>query len=206
MWWHRLAAGIVGAIVALVALAGPVLAGGWAVTTIDALPDGGFVAGRTYRLGYTIRQHGQHPFAGAKTAITLIAPGSRDRHVFPGVPDGPAGHYVAEVTFPSEGAWDWEVSQEPFAVQTLGTITVGPAAVARPAESTTGSSTASAAPWVPVDVVGLSAGDLTWQVSLVTMAVLLVAIGLVVQPITGRGRRWRRGSEPSAAPIAPATE
>lgn len=187
MWWHRLAAGIVGAFVALVAIAGPVLAGGWAVTTIDALPEGGFVAGQTYRLGYMIRQHGQHPFAGAKTAITLIAPGSRDRHVFPGVPDGPAGHYVAEVTFPFEGAWDWEVSQEPFAVQTLGTIAVAPAAIARPVESATGSSAASSALSIPAGVLGASADDLAW-LTLATVAVLLVMIGLAARPLVSSRR------------------
>lgn len=129
MWWSRVAAGVACATVALLTLTGSALAGGWAVTTIDALPEGGFQAGQTYRLGYTIRQHGQTPFDGAKTTIAITSAVSGERHVFPGQPDGAAGHYVAEVTFPSEGAWDWEASQHPFAVQTLGTVTVGPVAM-----------------------------------------------------------------------------
>ena len=161
--WHRLAAGIAGAALALFTLTGLALAGGWAVTTIDALPEGGFVAGRTYRLGYTIRQHGQNPFDGAKTAITIIVPGSRDRHVFPGVPDGPAGHYVAEVMFPSEGAWDWEVSQYPFAIQTLGTIAVAPAASAAPSP---------ASPWP----------------SLLLPLVALLVVGVAAWPLIGLAR------------------
>src|SRR5687767_7103369 len=132
MWWNRLVAGIVGVTVALLALAGPALAGGWAVTTIDTLPEAGLTAGQPHRIGYTIRQHGQTPFDGAKTSITIVAPSTGERHSFPGVPDGQPGHYVAEVMFPIEGRWDWEVSQYPFQMQTLGTITVAPAAVAGP--------------------------------------------------------------------------
>ena len=44
-------------------LASPVLAGGWAVTTMDDVPDQ-FVSGKDYVLGYTIRQHGQTPICG----------------------------------------------------------------------------------------------------------------------------------------------
>jgi hypothetical protein len=44
------------------------------------------------------------------------------------MPDGPAGHYVAEVRFPADGEWVMEVSQEPFAPQKVGTIAVLPAA------------------------------------------------------------------------------
>lgn len=192
MWWYRLAAGAAGAAVALFAVAGSALAGGWAVTTIDALPEGGFQAGQTYRLGYTIRQHGQHPFDGAKTAITIIAPGSRERHVFPGVPDGPAGHYVAEVTFPTEGAWDWEVSQEPFAVQTLGTIAVAPPA------------SAGRAPSVPEPLAASSPLSASSGLAL-PLAVLLLA-GAVAWPLVGRMRRRHAGTALAAPRAAPAAE
>jgi hypothetical protein len=170
MWMYRLAAGVACATVALFTLAGSARADGWAVTTIDALPEGGFQAGQAYRLGYTIRQHGQHPFDGAKTAITVIGPGNRERHVFPGWPDGQAGHYVAEVTFPSEGAWDWEVSQEPFAIQTLGTVIVAPIA-------------APVAQRVPFAALGLPSGSLPW-LALALLSALLVAAFL--SPIPAR--------------------
>ena len=185
MWWYRVAAGVACAAVALFTLAGSALAGGWAVTTIDELPEGGFQAGKTYHLGYTIRQHGQHPFDGAKTAITLISPGSRDRHVFPGVPDGPAGHYVAEVTFPSEGAWDWEVSQYPFAVQTLGTVTVTP----------------SAAPQVtlqPTEPLAVSSPTSAWTGLAWPLAALLL-VGVAALPMAGVLRRRRVASAPPLA-------
>lgn len=106
----------------------PVLAGGWAVTTLDTIP-AELEAGRVYTIGYTIRQHGERPFPDAKTSITIVASDGQ-RHVFPARPEGPPGHYVAEVRFPTPGAWQWEVDQSPFARQPLGTIVVVPAAAA----------------------------------------------------------------------------
>ncbi len=49
-------------------------AGGWAVTTLDTLPRQ-FNAGETYRIGYTVRQHGETPLRGGTTAIELQRPG-----------------------------------------------------------------------------------------------------------------------------------
>ncbi len=110
----------------LLASAAPALAGGWAVTTLDTLPAGGLRAGETYRLGYTIRRHGQTPFDGATTEIRarLVATGEMVR--FLGVPADGRGRYVAEVHFPAEGEWTWLVTQEPFAPQELGSLSVLP--------------------------------------------------------------------------------
>jgi hypothetical protein len=99
------------------------LAGGWAVTTLDPLPSE-FRAGQPYPVGYVIRQHGQTPFTGAQTAIEIRTSEREVPRRFAGVPDGPPGHYVAQVTFPSGGEWRWDVDQTPFAPQALGTITV----------------------------------------------------------------------------------
>jgi hypothetical protein len=98
-------------------------AGGWAVTTLDPLPNE-LRAGQTYAIGYTIRQHGQTPFASAQTAIEIRSSRSQAPQRFRAVPDGPPGHYVAQVTFPTAGEWQWDVDQTPFAPQALGTITV----------------------------------------------------------------------------------
>ena len=98
-------------------------AGGWAVTTLDPLPNE-LRAGQTYAIGYMIRQHGQTPFASAQTAIEIRSSRSQAPQRFRAVPDGPPGHYVAQVTFPTAGEWQWDVDQTPFAPQALGTITV----------------------------------------------------------------------------------
>ena len=100
-----------------------VFAGGWAITTLDPLPNE-LRAGQTYAIGYVIRQHGQTPFTSAQTAIEIRSPDSQAPQRFRAVPDGAPGHYVAQVTFPTAGEWQWDVDQAPFAPQALGTVTV----------------------------------------------------------------------------------
>jgi hypothetical protein len=106
----------------LAALASPVLAGGWAVTTFDDLPDQ-FVSGKEYVLGYTIRQHGQTPINVDKTEIIAVAKSGRTLS-FPGSSQGAVGHYVASVYFPAGGAYTWQVTQGAFGPQDLGTLTI----------------------------------------------------------------------------------
>jgi hypothetical protein len=111
----------------------PALAGGWAATTLDELP-GEFVAGDTYQIGYTIKQHGVTPVnvneLGGTTEIRITSPESGKTLAYPGVREGATGHYIAKVTFPYEGKWTWEVTQGPFEAQPLGSISVKPAGVA----------------------------------------------------------------------------
>jgi hypothetical protein len=120
---------VLGSLAASLALcASAAYAGGWAVTTLDPVASE-FTAGETYRIGYTIRQHGETPLAGARTAIEIQSPNGPGQR-FAAVPDGPTGHYVAEVTFPQAGEWQWRVDQSPFPPQPLGAVRVisGPSA------------------------------------------------------------------------------
>jgi hypothetical protein len=112
-----------------VALVPSVFAGGWAVTTLDALPSE-IRAGQSYSIGYVIRQHGQTPYTNAQTAIEIRSSDREPPTRFRARPEGAAGHYVAEVIFPSAGEWRWDVDQTPFEPQRLGTLTVLPAALA----------------------------------------------------------------------------
>ena len=97
------------------------LAGGWAVTTLDPVPD--MLAGQTYQIGFTMRQHGVIPIRGG-TPVIIASRGTQTVR-FAGRYDGTPGHYVAEVTFPSDGEWTWSVDQQPFPqVQTLGSTTI----------------------------------------------------------------------------------
>jgi hypothetical protein len=114
------------ALALLLLTAAPSLAGGWAVTTLDELPSE-LRAERPYPIGYTLLQHGQTPYVGAKTSIEIRS-ASGERHVFDGRAAGPSGHYVAEVRFPAAGAWSWRVNQDWFGPQELGAVTVLPAA------------------------------------------------------------------------------
>lgn len=102
-------------------------AGGWAVTTFDDLP-GQFVAGQSYALGYTIRQHGVTPIKAESTGIYLQNGSGAIAASFPGAADGTLGHYVATVRFPAAGTFTWFVTQQPFGDQQLGPITIVPGA------------------------------------------------------------------------------
>lgn len=126
---------ILGLTATIIAISATAWAGGWAMTSLDDTP-GELVAGETYRIGYTILQHGRFPVSVDRTEIRLHGgPWKAGLHVFEGVADGPAGHYVAEVTVPTSGTYQWEITQGDFGSQDLGTLEVG-AAGAASAEST----------------------------------------------------------------------
>jgi hypothetical protein len=109
----------------LMAPAAAALAGGWAITSLDELP-AELRAGSNYEIGYTILQHGRTPVAVDETAILIHDPSSGNTGTFAGVPDGPIGHYVAEVAFPESGTWEWQVAQGYFAPHELGSVSVQP--------------------------------------------------------------------------------
>jgi hypothetical protein len=78
------------------------LAGGWAVVTVDALPEY-FVAQQPATLSFMVRQHGVTPLkgvsptlearAGSRTIRGAVAPGKQD------------GQYVASFALPEPGEW-----------------------------------------------------------------------------------------------------
>src|SRR3954447_19028652 len=138
-------------ILALLALAAPALAGGWAVLTLDSLPRE-VRAGADIQLGFIVRQHGKTPtntdlngnplrpvltafkqggIAGSQpSAAATIRAEARQQ--------GPTGHYVVDLAFPSTGAWAWQISLPTYYVQespsgsdaaVLAPLTVLPAAV-----------------------------------------------------------------------------
>ncbi len=119
------------AALALVALAAPVVAKERAITTLDSLP-GQLVAGTTYALGYTIRMDGTDPLKVDRTEIVARSSDGRS-FSFAGMPDGAPGHYVARVTFPAAGTYQWSVTQgDYFAPMPLASITVVAAPISAP--------------------------------------------------------------------------
>jgi len=118
------------AALALLAFSAPALAKEGAVTKFDSLPTD-WHAGQTYALGYTIKMDGVEPYKADKTEIIANTIDGKMNLTFPGVADGAAGHYVAQVNFPAVGTWHWKVTQGSFfAPFELGTISVLPAAPA----------------------------------------------------------------------------
>lgn len=111
----------VGAALLALLVVAPALAGGWAVVTIDRLPQQ-VHAGERVQIGFSIRQHGRdlvstdwegHPLKPVLHAQLKDAPSGLS---FPARQSGAAGHFVADVTLPTAGAWAWSISAPPFLI------------------------------------------------------------------------------------------
>jgi hypothetical protein len=114
----------------LLALARPAFAGGWVVVTLDSLPSS-IQAGQAIRLGFMVRQHGMTPINHNPWENTPLAPFLSAKHSATGETiqanarqDGPLGHFVVDVSFPSAGAWEVEITPPPFASTKLGVFSV----------------------------------------------------------------------------------
>jgi len=102
----------IGLTVALLAVgaAVPALAGGWAVVTLDSLPQG-VAPGAAFTIGFTVRQHGVTPLPNLDPAPQVTAKNAQTGEVVrsTATDDGPRGHYAARLTFPSSGEWNWGI-------------------------------------------------------------------------------------------------
>jgi mono/diheme cytochrome c family protein len=76
--------------------------GGWAVITVDDLPEY-VVAGRPLNLSFAVRQHGVELLHGLSPHVTLKSGGTETS--IDARPAGQKGHYVATVTAPRAGDW-----------------------------------------------------------------------------------------------------
>lgn len=114
----------IGTLLTLGALAGTALAKEGAITKLDALPAGGFHAGQVIPVGFTILMDGVEPYK-ADVAEIVVRNGTGKVLSYPATPQGPAGHYVANVYFPAAGTYTWQVTQGTFfAPYDLGTVAV----------------------------------------------------------------------------------
>ncbi len=110
----------------LLALPGRTQAGGWAVITLDSLPST-IHAGESFRIGFTVRQHGKTLLSGLSPVISftraesarrspglamvdLAKPGHGDSLQFAAEAGNGPGHYIATITLPTEGTWNWEIN------------------------------------------------------------------------------------------------
>ncbi len=77
-------------------------AGGWAVVTVEELPDR-LVAGHPTTLTFSVRQHGMRLIAGLSAGVSAVSNGRRTEA--PAVPAKRDGYYSALLTVPSAGDW-----------------------------------------------------------------------------------------------------
>jgi hypothetical protein len=96
--------------------------GGWAASTLDEAPKAG--AGETTEVGFTILQHGVTP-VNVDDVEVIVRDVDGEDQTWPAVQQGDTGHYVAEVTFPAEGQYQWVIRQGWFGDHELGTLDVG---------------------------------------------------------------------------------
>lgn len=87
----------------------PVLAGGWAVITLDHLP-GEVGAGQPVEIGFMVRQHGVTPLDGLSPTITAQLSNSTKFVTATATAEGETGHYVASLTLPESGTWEWSIA------------------------------------------------------------------------------------------------
>ena len=85
----------------------PAFAGGWAVITLDELPTS-VIAGEPIIIGFTVLQHGKTPMTDSAPTITATLSKS-DTFAVNAEADGKPGHYIATLTFPKEGNWQWSI-------------------------------------------------------------------------------------------------
>lgn len=84
------------------------LAGGWAVVTLDQLPEHG-VAGKPIQLGFMIRQHGRTPWVYDQVKVHAVHIESQEKILVQAEAEGAKGHYVAALNFPQAGVWRWGI-------------------------------------------------------------------------------------------------
>jgi hypothetical protein len=180
--------GIAFTVVAIaLALATPALAGGWAVVTLDTLPRE-VRAGQALQIGFMVRQHGKTPtnlnLNGEPLAPVLTAQkqdagaakggGAADAGALrvEARQEGAVGHFVADVSFPADGVWSWQIELPTFYVQSSASggpddaaifapLTVLPAAPApapQPAETTVAGLSPAALRWIAALLLVLAAG------------------------------------------------
>lgn len=132
-------------IIASLAFPAYVLAGGWAVVTLDQLP-ANVVAGQPYPLGMMVRQHGQTPWKADALTIKARQPDTDQEVTFTAKPDQTPGHYQVELLFPQPGRWEWGVQSGLYPeMQPMPAILVesGAPAAASPGSAVSPASTAA---------------------------------------------------------------
>ena len=182
---HRLAT-IPIALLATLLLAATALAGGWATVALDpgtADPQ----AGTPVTLGFRVLQHGQTPNSSLNVVLRGSSAGGGS--VFAdATAKGEIGHYVATLTFPSDGAWTISWTSELDMAGSTATLNVTPV----------GAAPAPAAPVAAAPVVSPTLATTAVQTDTLALAVGGIVLALaVVGGLLALRRRRTRTSVPS---------
>ena len=84
-------------------------AGGWATVGLSSLPPSGLEANQTWPVDITVLQHGMTPLAGVTPIVRIRDSSGKLAKTITAAPTDTAGVSHAEVTFPGEGTFTYEV-------------------------------------------------------------------------------------------------
>jgi LPXTG-motif cell wall-anchored protein len=164
------------AMAAALLLVSTAVAGGWATATLDPGTNGPR-AGTPTTIGFVVLQHGVTPNSSLAVVVHAASAGGGSISAN-AIAQGAKGHYVATLTFPTEGAWTITWTSELDMAESSALLTVVAAA---------------AAPVSAPAPVPASAGADTAALLLVGVILALAVAGGVV----GLRRRRSRASAPS---------
>ena len=145
----RLVSAVATALVIVAGFGSSTSAGGWAIGSIDGVPDGR--AGQTVGVGFTILQHGVTPVDLEDDVGVEIVLADGTVEFFPATNASATGRYVSEVTFPSTpGEFSWNLRMGWFGTHELGTLDVASAS----SGDDSGTWTWAMARWVTLGMAG----------------------------------------------------
>jgi mono/diheme cytochrome c family protein len=193
----------IGLTVALLAVgvAIPAFAGGWAVVTLDSLPQG-VAPGAAFTIGFTVRQHGVTPLSNLDPAPQVTAKNAQTGEVVrsTATDDGPRGHYAARLALPSSGEWGWGIQAFGGQQQPMPPILVADPSVSEVASAAAPTPTVLGIVSAVLAALGIG---LAFRRRFVIsgIAILLAAIGAGVSI---RGSEWVPPAPEAAPPAAQA--
>jgi hypothetical protein len=132
---------------ALIFLASPAHAGGWATVGITAKPEQ-IYAGQPFTVEFMVWQHGNKPVHNlvwdnnrripVTPRVRLSSADGQQKAAFEAVPAKKLGLFTAEITLPDDGEWHWSIMPDPLVGATkLEPLTALPAGAAPAAQSAT---------------------------------------------------------------------
>jgi mono/diheme cytochrome c family protein len=165
----------------------PAFGGGWAVVTLDRLPDQ-VIAGEPVSISFMLRGHGVTPVTTGGLSIEANHLESGERLSVSAVSGDSEGHYTAVLTFPRPGTWEWGVSIGPYSfTQSMPTLEVLSAELASSIDGKPSSASLIPALWIAAGVsMALAVGLLLtrkparWAGALAVTALAAVILGMAI--------------------------
>ena len=132
--------------------------GGWATVGLSSLPPSGLKAKQAWPVDITVLQHGRTALAGVTPIVRIRKDGGKVVDSFTAKPTGKTGVYHADVTFPGEGTYSYEVYDGFVTYGGAQTHTFKPVQIGAPGDSF---------PYLPVGLavalaLGLAAGTVVY--------------------------------------------